>query len=132
MTFDEAVVFLFNTAHEETNNQLRHFLRVGLRARQAYGDDAGIIGLLHDLVEDGWTTEDNLKDAGFPNDIIDAVMVLTRPDGLTYTEYIDRIVRGPFFARAVKRIDIWDNIDRKPKSAAHEARYREALAKLNA
>jgi len=118
-------------AGEEEVEQLEHFLRVGLKAQQQYGDYAGLVGLLHDLVEDGWTTRGRLEQAGFPQIVVDAVMELTRTDEPeTYVRYIENIASGSLLARNVKIIDIYDNLSRKPKHPEHEARYRAALEVL--
>lgn len=120
---------MFLVAADEEPHQLEHFLRVGLSARDTYGEDAGLVGLLHDLVEDDWTTAERLSQAGFPQHVIDAVVELTRT-GEPYEEYIQRVVSGSGLARAVKVCDLHDNIARKPISPKHEARYRKALELL--
>lgn len=47
---------------------------------------AKICAYLHDTVEDSDTTLDNLSKNGFPQDIIDAIYILTDEDGLNRKE----------------------------------------------
>ena len=49
------------------------------------------VGLLHDLIEDTkWTEEDLRKE--FPNDVVDAVVALTKVEGESYDQYVQRVM----------------------------------------
>jgi (p)ppGpp synthase/HD superfamily hydrolase len=69
-----------------------------------------IVGVLHDTVEDTYVTEDLLIREGFPTHLINAVMSVTRFQGETYKEFIQRAKKNPI-GRRVKIADMRDNSD---------------------
>ena len=69
------------------------------------------VALLHDTVEDTWVTEDLLRKL-FDDNIANSVMVLTRRDGESYDDYIERIANsGDTIAIVVKIADLNDNMN---------------------
>src|SRR4051812_49066425 len=64
------------------------------------GDDAKIVGLLHDVVEDTDVTLDDLRAPGFSEAVLAAMMLLTHEKSDTYADYVVRIKADPI-ARAV-------------------------------
>lgn len=83
---------------------LAHALQVA--SRVAWPSTAGwLTGLLHDAIEDGGVTADDLHEAFVPPDVVTAVEVLTRRQDETYADYIGRVAENPL-ARAVKLADI--------------------------
>lgn len=95
-----------------------------------------ITAWLHDLCEDTEVTPELLLEEGFTPRIVQAVQVLTRPEGMDYYDYI-RTIRPNAIARAVKIADLTHNMDLSrlgQVTQADEARvekYRKALAYLN-
>lgn len=70
-----------------------------------------VVALLHDILEDTNTTVDELKDNGFSDDIIDAVVAITRrKDEKSYIDYIDRLKLNDM-AKCVKIYDLEDNMN---------------------
>lgn len=70
-----------------------------------------VVALLHDILEDTNTTVDGLKDNGFSDDIIDAVVAITRrKDEKSYIDYIDRL-KSNDMAKCVKIYDLEDNMN---------------------
>ena len=68
-------------------------------------------GLLHDVVEDtDWTMED-LRAAGFPETILEAVQLLTHDPAVPYLDYVRALCGNPI-AVAVKRADLHHNSER--------------------
>lgn len=67
------------------------------------------IALLHDVMEDTDVTYEALA-AEFPKEIMDALVLLTHKEGVSYYEYIERIRSNPL-ARAVKLADLTHNSD---------------------
>lgn len=101
-----------------------HPLRVMLAVN---GAEARIAAVLHDIVEDTPTTFDDLRDAGFAPEIVEAVQALTKYEGETRIEAATRIARNPI-AREVKLADIADNmaLSRIPAPTERDqARMRE-------
>lgn len=62
-----------------------HVLRVMMRAKTMRGK---CIAALHDTVEDTKITAKDLRKAGVFDDIISGVLLLTRNDVISYTDYI--------------------------------------------
>ena len=65
---------------------------------------------LHDVVEDTKISFDDLKEYGFPNQIIEAVKALTKQKNESYDVYIDRVIKNPI-AKKVKLADMKHNSD---------------------
>lgn len=70
-----------------------------------------VVALLHDVVEDGDVSLDDLKAKRFPDEVILAVDALTRRADETHGQYVKRIARSSRMARLVKLADVRDNID---------------------
>jgi guanosine-3',5'-bis(diphosphate) 3'-pyrophosphohydrolase len=63
---------------------------------------------LHDTLEDTDVTVMDLRALRIPEEVIDAVVAMTKQDGETYYDFIRRVDRNDI-ARLVKRFDILDN-----------------------
>lgn len=66
--------------------------------------------LLHDVVEDTDYTLEDLRKAGFPEEIVSAVACLTKDKNQPYMEYIDIVKKNPL-ATKVKLADLAHNSD---------------------
>jgi (p)ppGpp synthase/HD superfamily hydrolase len=86
---------------------LLHVVRVMQRGKS---EAEQIVGLLHDVVEDTPLTFDDLRAAGFSEEIVAAVQCLTRPPEESYEAFIERIKTNRL-AVAVKLNDLEDNMD---------------------
>lgn len=69
-----------------------------------------IVAVLHDVLEDTNTTVDELFELGCDNDIVEAILALTKLKGESRTEAAKRTLQNPI-ARVVKIADITDNMD---------------------
>ncbi|MDQ9887923.1 guanosine-3',5'-bis(diphosphate) 3'-pyrophosphohydrolase, partial [Acinetobacter pittii] len=71
------------------------------------------VAYLHDVIEDTWATTGDLKNAGFSDEIIEAVKLLTRDKDMDYEKYIENLCKNPV-AKTVKLADLEHNsqIDR--------------------
>lgn len=70
-----------------------------------------VVGLLHDVIEDTVVSKTILKELGFPDNIIDAIDILTRKTE-DYSSYIDSIVNSNnLLAIDVKMKDLEHNMD---------------------
>lgn len=96
-----------------------------------------IVALLHDLLEDtdNWT-ESQLQSV-FGHEITDAIVILTRKENETYSEFIDRIIKSNNkMAIEVKIADLTHNSDisriKRPskKDLERVEKYRKAKEKL--
>jgi len=84
--------------------------------------------LLHDVIEDTIADEQYLYYASIPEDVITAVVLLTKTKGLTYIEYMNNICNNAL-ATYVKIRDIADNLKDNPTPHQVE-KYAEALKVL--
>jgi len=133
----EAAIHLAVEAHTgqlDRNGQpyILHPLRVMFRLRT---EVLQIVGILHDVVEDSPYTFDDLREMGYPEEIIHALDCLTKREGENYEDFVERSQSDPI-AREVKLADLEDNMDvrRMPRITEKEAakldRYRQAWEKL--
>ena len=71
-----------------------------------------IVAILHDIIEDTDITEKDLLDIGFDDDIVEAVVLLTRDKNMTYYDYIRKIkYSNNTLAYWAKMADLEDNMD---------------------
>ncbi len=91
---------------------IEHLTRVFLRVQAAGGDIIQqIVALLHDCIEDGHVTADELvRIAGVPKEAVELVTVLTRREGQAYADYLVTAKASPR-AALVKLADLEDNGD---------------------
>ena len=86
---------------------LLHPLRMMLRMDT---EAAMMAAVLHDVVEDtDWTIE-RLREAGFSEEVLEAVDCLTHREGESYEEFVERVRTNPI-ARQVKIADLEDNMN---------------------
>lgn len=96
-----------------------------------------IVAVLHDTLEDSDMTANDLKKEGFPERIVDAVVMLTHEDGdeEAYLDYIRRVAANTM-AAAVKKADLMHNMDmsriQKPteKDLKRREKYEKAFCLL--
>lgn len=94
-----------------------------------------IVTYLHDVCEDTPTTFDDLLNMGFTFRIVNSIRLLTKPDELTYEEYLRRLHMDSC-ARAVKVADLKHNMDlsriKNPteKDYVRIEKYKKSLAFL--
>ena len=64
-----------------------------------------IVGILHDVIEDSAWTAEQLREEGFSEEIIEALDCLTKREGESYEDFIDRAKLTPLSHR-VKIADL--------------------------
>ena len=79
-------------------------------AEQMKDEYTTVAALLHDTLEDTWVTPDFLRKEGYPEEVVEALILLTHKKGEPYLDYVRRIAVNPI-ARAVKRADLAHNSD---------------------
>lgn len=84
-----------------------HPIRVSNRC---FTDDERIVALLHDTIEDTEVTTEYLLMEGFPRNIVDAILSVTRNEDESYDDFIKRSRLNPI-GRQVKLHDLEDNMD---------------------
>lgn len=95
------------------------------------------VALLHDVIEDSDITAAELLADGIPNEVVEAVLCLTKQAGENYADFVLRAKQNSL-ARKVKIADIEDNINVlrlstvTEKDLARIAKYHAAWQVLNA
>lgn len=84
-----------------------HPIRVAARCTT---EDEKVVALLHDTLEDTTITAEQLLADGFPSHIVEAIKSVTRLDGETYEQFVERCSKNPI-GRIVKIHDLQDNMD---------------------
>lgn len=104
-----------------------HPLRIMLKMKS---EAAMIVAVLHDAVEDApdWTFE-RLREAGFTQEILDALECVTKREGEEYSEFVKRAASNPI-AREVKIGDLEDNMNIQ-RIESISARDSEQIAKYH-
>lgn len=92
-------------------------------------DDERAVAMLHDVFEWGTITLREFASAKFPKRIVDAVDALTKRNGETPAEHIDR-VRASRLATAVKLADLRDNALEWRLDALPDKRQRKRLVAM--
>lgn len=118
-------------------DEVLHWCRVGAVFRKdgdSPDEDAVVVGLFHDLVEDGYKTIGQLGEAWNLTDVqVAALDAITRREGEQYFTYIYRVNQNEL-ARKVKLSDLTDNMKRCVEDLPHRwgllRRYAKAYAIL--
>lgn len=106
--FSQALAFAAEKHKKQTRRDkitpyIYHPIRVAELVRDAgYGVRYQVVALLHDVLEDTKTTDEEIM--VFGEDIYEAVKLLTRPDGMDEEEYLRKILANPM-AAIVKAAD---------------------------
>ena len=104
-------------------------------AEQMTDELTTVTALLHDVVEDTPYTLDDLRQMGFPEDVLAALTLLTHDDAEPYMDYVRRLKDNPI-ARAVKLADLRHNSDLTrlnridARALARVEKYRAAIRLL--
>ena len=103
---------LWNVAEAvETEGQQRsNWHDYGESSLSLFYHKAYVTALLHDTLEDTDTSIEELKALGCGDEIIDAVIAITRKHTETYFEFIDRVKKNDI-AKLVKIKDLEHNMD---------------------
>ena len=128
----KALALSFNAHKEQTDKSGLPYVYHPYRVAEQMKDEVSVcVALLHDIVEDTDITLEDLKDSGFPPEVLAAVALMTHEDGMPYFDYIRQIKTNPV-ATAVKLADLRDNSnpDRLGTLGSHDLqrleKYEEA------
>ena len=100
-------------------------------ATQMEDEASACAALLHDVVEDhaGRYSFDDLARAGFPEEVLRALRLLTHARGVPYMDYIRALAVDPI-ARRVKLADLRHNLDARRLGGARPGKYDQYLQAL--
>ena len=115
LSYNEQLQFALELAIQKHKNQkdksgkpyILHPLHV---METVKSDDAKIVAILHDIIEDTDVTEKDLLNAGLSKHIVDAIVMLTRTDDIDYMDYVKKVSSNPL-AKEVKLADLQHNMD---------------------
>jgi hypothetical protein len=92
------------------------------------GEEAQIVAVLHDVIEDTPVTAEDLRVAGFSEEIIAAVLCVTHRKDRPYADYVVGC-KGNAIARKVKLADLEDN-SRLSRTILRPQRLHGDLARI--
>lgn len=104
-------------------------------AEQMTDEVSCICALLHDVIEDTDCTLEDLRSLGFPEEVLEALALLTHDPATPYMDYVKEIAKNPI-AKKVKMADLAHNSDitrwdePTPWMIEKSKKYREALEYL--
>lgn len=111
-TLSDAIELAFQSHHGQVDKAgelyIRHCMRV-MEKVSGFGD-AGIVAVLHDILEDTMVTEGELERLGYSFVVRFAIVTLTRKKNETYVDFIKRVSMNPLSLH-VKIADLEDNMD---------------------
>jgi hypothetical protein len=110
---------------KDGQSYILHPLRV---MNSVEGEEARIVAVLHDVIEDSSVTADDLRREGFPESVITAVLCMTHRKGESYADYVIRC-NGNEVTRQVKLADLEDN-SRPSRALLRPDRLEADLARL--
>lgn len=94
------------------------------------GGSERVVAYLHDVLEKGpgWTS-DRLIQEGFPSQIVEAVIALTRKKDESEDQFVLRAASNPV-ARGVKEADLMDNLAQCEQAGLNVSKFTRGLAIL--
>lgn len=124
LSYNEQLQFALELAIEKHKNQtdksgkpyILHPLHV---METVQSDDAKIVAILHDIIEDTDVTEEDLLKAGLSKHIVDAIVMLSKPYDEDYMDYVKKVASNPL-AKEVKLADLQHNMDLRRLSTLKE------------
>lgn len=110
-TLEDAIILATRAHAGQTDKAGSPYILHLLRVMQEQSTrEAQMAGVLHDLVEDTAHTFEDLRERGYPEEVIEALRHVTKRDGESYGEFAERAGQHPI-ARQVKIADLEDNMD---------------------
>jgi (p)ppGpp synthase/HD superfamily hydrolase len=108
-TLDRAIEIAAHAHAGQLDKQGLPYILHPLRVMMAVqGEEAQIVAVLHDVLEDTSVTEAELHREGFSEPVIAGVLGVTRKAGESYTDFVIRAAAHPT-ANQVKLADLADN-----------------------
>ena len=119
--YDHALQIAIQAHRGQKDKSGREYIMHPIRVAERCKDPrAKIVALLHDTIEDTEVTPDMLQEEGFPQEIISAILSVTKQENETYDAFVRRASENPI-GREVKIADLEDNMDvRRLKEITNE------------
>lgn len=128
-TLEKAIELAARAHAGQTDKQGLPYILHPLRVLMAIqSDEARIIAVLHDTLEDTQLTEDDLRREGFSEAVVSGVLAVTHRRDESYADYVVRCSRLEA-ARQVKLADLADN-SRLERVLFRPERLKSDLARI--
>ena len=104
-------------------------------AEQMNDEYTTVVALLHDVMEDSSVTLEDLRDMGYPEAVLDALVLMAHGEDVPYMDYV-LAIKPNAIAKKVKLADLRHNSDTtrlneiNEKALARVEKYRQAIALL--
>ena len=109
--FDLALKIAIRAHEGQKDKSGRDYVMHPIRVAERCKDPkAKIVALLHDTLEDTDVTGEYLREQGFPEEIVEGIISVTKHEGETYKEFVRRASKNPI-GKEVKKADLEDNMD---------------------
>ena len=109
--YDLALRIAIRVHEGQKDKSEREYVMHPIRVAEKCKDPrAKIVALLHDTIEDTDVTAEYLRSEGFPEDVIRAVLSVTKQEGDNYKDFVCRAAEN-VIGREVKIADLEDNMD---------------------
>ena len=109
--FDLALKIAIRAHEGQKDKSGREYVMHPIRVAERCKDPkAKIVALLHDTLEDTDVTMEYLREQGFPEEIVEGIISVTKHEGETYEEFVRRASKNPI-GKEVKMADLEDNMD---------------------
>ena len=129
----KALLISFNAHKEQVDKSGMPYVYHPFHLAEQMDDEYSVcVALLHDVVEDSDITIEQLKSESFPDEITDALTLLTHNDDVPYLDYV-RSIKNNRLASKVKLADLKHNSDLSrfektdAKAMQRVEKYKEAI-----
>ena len=118
------------------NPYILHCLTV-MQGLDSDDEELQCIAVLHDTLEDTWITADYLRAQGFPNTVVNAVIMLTKVQGQSSKDYLECVMQTKE-TMLVKLADLAHNMDLSrldkisEKDIKRNQKYSDTYMKISA
>ena len=107
----KALKISFNSQKNQTDKSGMPYVYHPFHLAEQMDDEySTCVALLHDVAEDTDITLDDLRSNGFPDEVIEALSLMTHNDDVPYLDYVRAMKDNPI-ARKVKLADLAHNSD---------------------
>lgn len=108
---EKAMQIAINVHREQVDKAGMPYINHPIRVeRRCSRQEDRLVALLHDTIEDGDIASEYLLLVGFSQEVVDAVLSVSRKRGEDYFEFIQRC-KANSIGRRVKICDLEDNMD---------------------
>lgn len=109
--YDLALKIAIQAHREQKDKSGREYVMHPIRVAERCKDPrAKIVALLHDTIEDTEVTVGYLREEGFPEEIINGILSVTKKEGESYEDFVRRAAENEI-GIIVKKADLEDNMD---------------------